>query len=98
MPKIQVIDSHLSQKNVRSSGYIVHSLEAAFWSFLTSESYDEVIFKAINLGGDTDTIAAIAGGVAGIYYGVEAISSNWIQCLARKDDIYDLIIRFAQSI
>jgi ADP-ribosylglycohydrolase len=89
--------STLSQDEIQSTGYIVHTLEAALWSFLTSDSYRNTILKAINLGGDTDTIAAIAGGLAGIYYGLPAIPGNWLQCLARKEEIYELILSFGQS-
>ena len=70
------------------------SLEAAIWSFLSSNSYSETILKAINLGGDTDTIAAISGGLGGIYYGINSIPDKWIQCLARKNDIYQLCSDF----
>lgn len=69
------IDSE-KEKNINSSGYVVDSLEAAVWCFLNTKSYSECVFSAINLGGDTDTIACIAGGLAGIYYGLESISDN----------------------
>ena len=88
----------LSEEKIISSGYVVHSLEAALWSFLTSETYKDTILKAINLGEDTDTIAAIAGGIAGIYYGIEAIPDSWLQCLVRKKDINNLIIDFSKSL
>ena len=81
------------ENNIRSSGYVVDSLEAGIWAFMTTDNYGDAIFKAINLGGDTDTIAALTGGLAGLYYGVNAIPNNWIQCLARKNEIYNLIQR-----
>jgi len=79
------------ENNIRSSGYVVDSLEALIWAFMTTDNYVDAIFKAINLGGDTDTIAALTGGLAGLCYGVNAIPNNWIQCLARKNEIYNLI-------
>lgn len=67
----------LTQSEVVSSGYVVDSLESAICSFLTTKSYTDCITKAINLGGDTDTVAAIAGGIAGLYYGTpEALISQ----------------------
>ena len=90
--------SQLKESEIKSSGYVVDTLEAALWSFLSSESYSDTIFKAINLGGDTDTIAAIAGGLAGLFYGIDSINDNWIQCLARKKDIFMLISEFSKSL
>ena len=86
--------SLIEEKNIHSSGYVIDSLESALWSFLTTNNYEESIFKAINLGGDTDTIAALTGGLSGIFYGLNSIPNNWIQCLARKEDIYKLIREF----
>lgn len=86
--------SLVGENEIRSTGYVIDSLEAALWAFMTTDNYKDAIFKAINLGGDTDTIAAITGGWAGIYYGIHSIPDNWVQCLARKNDIYKLIREF----
>jgi ADP-ribosylglycohydrolase len=53
---------------IRSTGYVVDTLEAAIWSFYNSKDYKDAIFTAINLGNDTDTVAAVCGGMAGIIY------------------------------
>lgn len=87
-----------SEDNILSSGYVVDSLEAVIWCILTTYSYKEAIFKAINLGNDTDTIAALTGGLAGILYGCNDIPENWVQCMARKRDIYELVSAFAKSL
>lgn len=79
--------SAFSEAKIRSSGYVLHSLEASLWCFLNSKSYSEAVLKAVNLGEDTDTTAAITGGMAGIYYGFENIPQEWIDELVRKDDI-----------
>lgn len=76
-----------SEDEIKSSGYVLHSLEASLWCFLNSESYSKAVLKAINLGEDTDTTGAITGGLAGIYYGFEDIPQEWISELVRKDDI-----------
>ncbi len=78
------------EAEIVASGYVIHSLEAAFWCLLTSHSYQETVLKAVNLGEDTDTTAAIAGGLAGILYGFEQIPTKWVNQLARKDDILNL--------
>ena len=80
----------LSQNDIRSTGYVVDTLEAAVWSLLTTDSYESCALRAVNLGLDTDTVAAIAGGLAGLYYGMEQIPAKWLEVIARKDWIYNL--------
>lgn len=75
------------ENEIKSGGYVLHSLESSLWCFLNSESYSEAVLKAVNLGEDTDTTGAITGGIAGIYYGYENIPEEWIAELVRKDDI-----------
>lgn len=75
---------------ISSGGYVLHSLEASLWCFLNSENYAEAVLKAVNLGEDTDTTGAITGGIAGIYYGFENIPKEWIDALARREDIEKL--------
>ena len=87
-----------NEDRISSSGYVVDSLESVMWCILTTDNYKEAVFKAVNLGNDTDTIAALAGGLAGILYGYDGIPENWIQCMARKKDIYELICFFAKSL
>lgn len=87
-----------SENEIHSSGYVLHSLEASLWCFLNSDSYEKTVLKAVNLGEDTDTTGAIAGGLAGIYYGIENMPQKWIDNLARSNDIKDLAERLSQKI
>ncbi|KIX20627.1 crystallin [Flavobacterium sp. 316] len=82
--------AELKEKEISSSGYVLSSLEASLWCLLKSNTYEETVLKAVNLGGDTDTTAAIAGGLAGLLYGYESIPEEWINVLARKNDITKL--------
>jgi len=75
------------EEEIKSGGYVLHSLEASLWCFLNSETYAEAVLKAVNLGEDTDTTGAITGGLAGIYYGFENIPEEWVSELVRKGDI-----------
>lgn len=75
----------VKEELIRSSGYVVDSLEAAVWCLLTTNSYKECTLTAVNLGDDTDTIAAIAGGLAGLYYGYEKIPKEWISVIKRRE-------------
>lgn len=83
----------ISRNGIKSTGYVVDTLEAALWCLIHTESYKECVLTAVNLGGDTDTIAAVAGGLAGIYYGVggeHGIPEEWISKIAKKEWIKDL--------
>jgi ADP-ribosylglycohydrolase len=81
---------NLEEDQIRSSGYVLHTLEASLWCFLTTDSYTEAVLKAVNLGEDTDTTACVTGALAGLYYGMHKIPAEWIKALARKDDITNL--------
>jgi ADP-ribosylglycohydrolase len=83
---------------IQSSGYVIHTLEASIWCLLTSDSYSEAVLKAVNLGGDTDTTAAVTGGLAALYYGVESIPSLWLEQLCRKDAIEELAYRLCRAL
>ena len=76
--------------DIKSDGYVVHSLEAAIWCLKTTSNYKECVLKAVNLGGDTDTIAAIAGGLAGALYGYDTIPKGWRESLIKIDYIETL--------
>lgn len=79
-----------SESNIKSTGYVVDTLEAAVWCLLTTESYKDCVLKAVNLGSDTDTVAAIAGGLAGALYGIDSIPKDWINTLKRKNYIENM--------
>lgn len=89
---------NLSEESIMSSGYVIHTLEACIWCLLNCNNYEETILKAVNLGDDTDTTAAVVGGFAGIYYGLSSIPKEWIEIIARKDDIFALCERFSKAI
>ncbi len=87
----------LSVGEIYSSGYVVDTLEAAVWCLLTTESYEECVLRAVNLGEDTDTVAAVAGGLAGALYGYEAIPAEWLDTLIRRDMIEEMCERAAEG-
>jgi ADP-ribosyl-[dinitrogen reductase] hydrolase len=75
------------ESEIRSSGYCVDSLEAALWCFTRGNSLEETVLMAANLGGDADTVAAIAGQLAGAFYGGASIPSRWLERLAMREEI-----------
>ncbi len=89
VPKIDLV----LRDKIRSSGYVLDTLEAAFWCLLTTDSYRECVITAVELGDDTDTVAAVAGGLAGLYYGIggeKGIPEEWLDKIARKEWIREL--------
>ncbi|MBE9005728.1 ADP-ribosylglycohydrolase family protein [Fortiea sp. LEGE XX443] len=85
-------------EEINSGGYVIDTLEASLWCLLNSSSYAEAVLKAVNLGGHTDTTAAVTGGLAGIYYGIEGIPQLWVNQVARKQDIVNLARRFSVAV
>ncbi|WP_156951098.1 ADP-ribosylglycohydrolase family protein [Saccharibacillus sacchari] len=84
----------LKRDEIRSSGYVVDTLEAAAWCLLTADSYRETALKAVNLGEDTDTTAAVVGGLAGILYGESSIPPEWLSQIAKLDELRELVSKF----
>ena len=83
--------------DIRGTGYVVESLEAALWCFWITETYEQAILAATNLGDDADTTAAICGQVAGAYYGESGIPPHWLRQLAMRDEITELADRLHRA-
>jgi ADP-ribosylglycohydrolase len=78
---------------IKSGGYIIETIEASIWCLLTTDNYNDAVLKAVNLGHDTDTTAAITGGLAGLLYGMDNIPIQYRKTIARYDDIINLAER-----
>lgn len=85
-------------EEIKSTGYVVDTLEANLWVFMNTKTYNEAIIGAINLGGHTDTIGACTGGLAGIYYGIDNIKNEWKKNILRYNYIIDLCNKFDENI
>lgn len=79
-----------TEAEIKGSGYVVESLEAALWCFYQTSTFESAILQATNLGDDADTTSAICGQIAGAYYGELDISGRWLERLAMHDEIVDL--------
>ena len=93
---MKLLDKQYSE--LKSSGYVVDALFSAIWCFYYSNSFEDAVLKAVNLGGDTDTIASITGSLAGIYYGYDSIPKEWINKIVKKDYIDTLINVYLERI
>ncbi len=89
------------ETEISGSGYVVRSLEAALWAFQQSDNFREGALKAVNLGDDADTTAAVYGQIAGAYYGLSGIPKSWLQKLAwrkRLTGIADKLYEASQKV
>ena len=86
----------LKPDQIRSTGYLVDTLEASIWCLLNYSNTKDVLLAAVNLGMDTDTTGMVAGGIAGLHYGLEGVPESWLNSLARKKDIDAVIEHFAR--
>jgi ADP-ribosylglycohydrolase len=90
--KANIADLPLSE--IRSGGYVIEAIEASIWCLLTTDNYKAAVLKAVNLGHDTDTTAAVTGGIAGLLYGVDGIPEEWVKKIAKREEIEELAERF----
>lgn len=87
-----------AEESIASTGYVVDTLKASLWCLGTSESFEEAVLKAVNLGGDTDTIASITGAMAGLRWKHESIPNDWIDKIASRDIIEHKKIQLLHSL
>ena len=81
---------------IESGGYVIHSLESTIHCLKNTDNYKDAVLKAVNLGKDTDTTAAICGGLAGIYYGFDEIPVHWIDTVEQIDKVFALCEKFEE--
>jgi ADP-ribosylglycohydrolase len=81
---------NLNPPEIKGSGYVLKTFEAALWAFYNSNSFEEGCLKVVNLGEDADTTGAVYGQLAGAYYGAQEIPSRWLSKLAHKDLIVEM--------
>ena len=90
--------SCIPQEDIYSSGYVLHTLEASLWAFLTTDNFTDAVLKAVNLGDDSDTVGSVTGGMAGLFYGYEQIPKEWVKVLAKREKIEELAEQFSKNI
>ena len=94
----RTLDPHLAEydrDDISGSGYVVHCLDASIWCNLRANTFGDAVLAAVNLGEDTDTTAAVTGGLAGLRFGLGGIPEHWRYQIARHDDLEELCARFA---
>lgn len=66
-----------TRDDLKNTGWVHHTLESAFWAVLTTQSFEEALVQAVNLGWDADTTGSVTGAIAGALYGLEGIPARW---------------------
>ena len=82
-----------TRDQIKGSGYVIDCLEAALWCFLHTENFRDAILMAANLGDDADTTAAVCGQIAGAWYGIDALPSDWQEKIVMRAEILELADR-----
>lgn len=82
-----------AESEITGSGYCIASLEAALWCFFNTDSFEDAVLRAANLGDDADTTAAIVGQIAGAYYGASAIRADWVAKLSMREEIEEMAVK-----
>lgn len=85
-----------SDADIRSSGWVVDTLEVALWAFFKYDSWTDGVLAAVNLGGDADTAAAVYGGLAGAFYGYESIPRDWVDRMQNREMVRDIATKLSQ--
>ena len=106
----KVLDEHMAGKRtteaspyktreeVKNSGWAVSTLDAALWAFNTTQSFEDGLIAAVNLGGDSDSIGAVFGQIAGAYYGFDAIPNRWVKAVKTWEKVDSLIEGFLDAV
>jgi len=76
-----------TREEVQSTGFVLHTLEAALWAFHRTDTFEDGAILAVNLGVDADTTGAVYGQLAGAFYGYEGVPARWREKIARKEEI-----------
>ncbi len=104
-PKVPAIREHIekypeykqvfqvSKEELKPTGYVFDTLICALWCFINTSTFEDAVCEAANLGGDADTIAAITGGMAGVYYGYNAIPDRWKEKILVKEQLISIAKR-----
>ena len=83
-----------TEEELPTWGYALNTWNIALWSLLTTDNYRDCVLKAVNLGGDADTNAAVAGALAGVIYGKDAIPQEWVEVLLNKQLLDEIAEKF----
>jgi ADP-ribosyl-[dinitrogen reductase] hydrolase len=83
------------RSELKPTGYVLDTLDCALWALMNTDSFEDAVVEAVNLGGDADTTGAVTGAMAGAFYGESEIPVRWLDVLFERERIADLADWFA---
>ena len=89
-----------AEAQVKTTGYVIDTFEAALWAFAPQDGFESIVLRAVNLGDDADTVGAVTGQIAGARYGLSQIPQPWVEVLAWRDEIIEMgrkLFKLSQS-
>lgn len=89
---------NINKHSLNPSAFVVDSLLCSLWSFMNTNSAEDAICEAVNLGGDAGSIGAITGGLAGVYYGYKALPQRWTNIISKKQEIFNTASKIEETI
>ena len=96
--RTMAVSKYETREEVDNSGWAVSTLEAALWAFNTTDSFEDGLVAAVNLGGDSDSIGAVYGQIAGAYYGFDAIPRRWVEAVKTWQEVDGRIEAFLDAL
>lgn len=96
----RILKKNLSESpedTIQSHSDVIESLEAAIWSLVTARNFEQAVMTAVNLGHATDTIGALTGGLAGLYYGMQGIPKRWLDKLKKLRELESIAEGFSKT-
>lgn len=87
------------ESEMRSNGYVIETIETVVWCWITTDSLKECLLKVVHMGHDTDSVVAVVGGIAGLYYGIDAMPKDWLESINQKICVkkQNIIMEFISS-
>jgi ADP-ribosyl-[dinitrogen reductase] hydrolase len=84
---LRVVPDLLDESQLKTSGYIVHTLQTALYDAMTAETAEDAIVAAVNRGGDTDTVGAVTGALAGARFGSDSLPERWLDTIDKREEL-----------
>lgn len=80
----------MSKEELNPSGYVVDTMICSLWCFINTATFEDAVCEAVNLCGDADTVGAITGGLAGVYYGFDSVPERWREKIVVRDKLVEI--------
>jgi ADP-ribosyl-[dinitrogen reductase] hydrolase len=84
---IRLVPDLVDEQQLENTGYVVHTLQTSLYDALTADTAEEAIVTAVNRGGDTDTLGAVTGALAGARFGAEDLPDRWLETVEYREDL-----------